>query len=123
MTSHFTADHADALVSLAENGAPVSFAHVEGDGTYLADLDMETYAAPVPVTGQAMRVKGDPKVYAALSLVEADAPTLLFAPDVFGTEPQLGMFVTWGAHVYAVRSVNPIAPDGPTIMARVVIAR
>lgn len=124
MTSHFSAEHGDALTMLAEFGAPVSFAFAPSDeGTYLADIDLETYVKPVPVTGQAVRVKGNPRVYAALSLVETDSPTLLFAADTIGTEPALGMFVTWGAHTYVAKSIEAIAPDGVTILARVVVTR
>lgn len=73
------------------------------------------------ITGVAIRVPGDPKRYAALGLVESDAPTLQFVPTTYGNTPEPGDTVTWANETYTVRDVEPVAPDGVTILARVII--
>ena len=76
------------------------------------------------VTGPAMQVRGDPDVYRDLSLVEAEAPTLFWAPSTYGdAAPGLGWTVTWANTVYTVRSVQVLAPDGVVITARLVIGK
>ena len=77
------------------------------------------------VTGSAMRVKGDPHTYTALGLSLTENPTLFFVPDTYGDVPEPGDEVTWptSGTVYHVADVNPIAPDGVVIAARVVIGR
>lgn len=75
------------------------------------------------IVGAAVRVRGNPIVYQRLGLVESEAPTLLFAPRTYGDTPAPGDSITWGQIQYTVRDVNPLAPDGVTIQAHLVIAR
>jgi hypothetical protein len=126
----YAADHADALASIAEAGSPVTFSFLNGDGTYLADLDVETYAGPVSVSGYAIRVKGDPRRYerrsdglAPMTTTQTEVVTLLFAPATLGEEPSLDMLVAWGGHTFSVTAVNPIAPDGSSLLMYVTVAR
>ena len=119
----YAADHADALATLAEAGAPVTFSFQQGDGTYLADLDFETYAGPVTVSGYAVRVKDEPRVNVPDTEQVRERVTLLFAPSVIGEEPQQQMFVAWGGRTFAVKSCGPVAPDGTSLLMRVKVAR
>ena len=85
--------------------------------------------APVEttITGNAFRTTPRTRLdlmrYESLGLVQSDAPTLLFAPTTYGETPAPGDVVTWNSIDYTVRSVDPVAPDGVTIIARVVISR
>jgi hypothetical protein len=75
------------------------------------------------VTGSAIQVKGDPQRYQAMGLILATMPTLLFTPTSYGQVPKPGDAVTWSGVDYTVRDVDPLAPDGVVILARVVIGR
>lgn len=77
----------------------------------------------VTVAGAAMRVRGRPHVYRELGLVESKAPTLLFVPATYGETPEPGDRVEWQSLDYTVRDVEPVGPDGVTILARVIIEK
>ncbi len=82
--------------------------------------------APVVVTmltGAAIRVRGNPATYRRLELVETEAPTLLFVPTTYGGTPKAGDELTWESKAWTVRDVDPLQPDGVTIMAKLVIVR
>lgn len=130
MTTQYAADHASALADLKDAGSPVTFSFQQGDGTYLADLDFETYAGPVTVSGYALRVKGEPRKYemrsdglAPQSTTQQEVATLLFCPATLGEEPALDMLVPWGGHTFRVTAVDPLEPDGSAILMRVKVAR
>ncbi len=89
--------------------------------TYNAATDTQTTSNST-VTGAAIQVKGNPSQYERLKLTEFSPATLLFAPDTLGDTPPLGATVPWGGSTQTVKSVDPLAPDGSTILARVVIA-
>lgn len=91
-----------------------------------SNYDPETDTATVTeteITGVALRVRGEPKRYAELGLVESQAPTLFFVPTTYGDTPEPGDAVEWLNDTYIVRDVDPLAPDGVTISARVIIAK
>ncbi len=74
------------------------------------------------VTGAAMRVRGNPDTYRALSLIESKSPTLLFVPTTYGGAlPPLSDTLVFGGTTYTVVDVNPTAPDGTPIFARLVV--
>ncbi len=77
------------------------------------------------VAGAAFRVRSDPERFVALGLNITENPTLFFTPTDYGGTPQPGDEVTWPANgtVYHVKDVDPIAPDGVVIAARVVIGK
>ena len=77
------------------------------------------------IEGAAIRVKGDPHIYKELGLSLTENPTLLFTPETYGEVPEPGDEVTWPANgtVYKVKAVDPIAPDGVVVLARVMIGR
>ena len=92
--------------------------------TYNAETGVMTTTEST-VTGAAVRVRGDPHTYTALGLSLSENPTLLFTPTTYGGVPEPGDEVTWPASgtVYHVKDVNPTAPDGVVIVARVVIGK
>jgi hypothetical protein len=92
--------------------------------TYDATTDTQTVAEST-IAGSAIQVRGDPRRYVALGLVLSEMPTLFFAPATYGECPAPGDTVVWpdGGDTWAVRDVDPIAPDGVVIAARVVIGR
>jgi hypothetical protein len=117
----YTTDHADALVAVREAGASVTFTRT--NSTYNPATDTFDAARRVTVIGHAIRVKGDPERHRALSLTISEAPTLLFAPTTYGQTPDVGMSVDFGGVRYVVRDVEPVAPDGTAILARVTVSR
>lgn len=119
--SSYTTEHASALADVGAAGASVTFTSASA-GTYSPTAGTWSSAATSTVTGQAVRVKGDPKVYAGLELVESDAPTLLVVPTTYGQVPALGSKVTWNSTVYTVKHVQVVAPNGSAILSRVVVA-
>ena len=91
-------------------------------GSYDPETDTATPSSTT-IEGLALRVKGDPARYRQLGLVESEAPTLMFVPTTYGDRPEPGDRVTWESEVYSVRAVDPVAPDGVTIAARIIIEK
>jgi hypothetical protein len=118
----YAAEHADALAMVAEAGASVTFT-LTIPGTYDAATDTWTGGSTSTVTGDAIRTRGNPERYKALELIESESPALLFTPDTYGDLPALNSTVSWNSTTYTVRDVDPIAPDGTAIAARVIVVR
>jgi hypothetical protein len=118
----YTADHAGALADIQEAGSAVTFTFAS-PGTYTASTGLFAGDTTTTVTGAAIRVTGNPLRYQALGLTQTEAPTLLFAPTTYGSLPVLGASVVFGGVTYTVRDVEPLALDGTTIIANVVVAR
>lgn len=97
-------------------------------GTY--DPATNTTASPTTstITGSAIQVRGNPQRYAALGLVLSTMPTLFFTPDTYPLAANGSAFVlpgdtvTWASQTYVVQDVEPIAPDGYVIAARIVVS-
>ncbi len=115
----YTTEHASALADIRAAGASVTFTLAVA--TYNEATDTQTTTNST-VTGAAIQVKGDPNQYERLKLTEYSPATLLFAPDTYGSKPALGSTVPWAGSTQTVKSVDPLSPDGSTIIARVVIA-
>lgn len=82
------------------------------------------------VTGEAMQVTpnaSDLLRFKERGLVLTETIMLLFTPTTYGQVPAPGDVVTWPLGVtgvpYRVRDVNPLAPDGVVILARVACSR
>jgi len=118
----YAAEHAGALADVADAGAAVTFT-LSSPGTYDAATDTWTTPVETTVAGQAMQVSGNPEDYRELSLVESEAPTLLFAPTTYGSMPDLGYTVVWASKTYTVKMLSPLQPDGTTILARLVVGK
>jgi len=97
-------------------------------GTY--DPTTDTWTSPVTSTidGSAIQVRGNPQRYAALGLILATMPTLLFTPVAYGlraftTEFVLpGDTVVWNGVTYTAKDIDPVAPDGLVIVARIIVS-
>lgn len=116
----YTSDHAAALQMVEEAGSAVTL--TKTTTTYDAATDTHTPSTQT-VAGKAVQVPGRPRRYEALGLVESKAPTLLFVPDTYGSEPELGATLPWAGEVHTVRDVEPTAPDGTLILARLIVER
>ena len=75
--------------------------------------------------GAAIQTRGDPKRYELLQLRETEAPTLLWVPESYGVtlDPEPGDTVEWNRQTWVVRDVARVAPDGVTILCKVIVAR
>ena len=65
---------------------------------------------------------GGPDIYSRLGLVESQAPMLLFVPTTYGETPEVGATCSWSGATLTVRDVDPLALDGTTLLANVVIS-
>lgn len=92
-------------------------------GTYDPETDLAASRTESTIEGVAIRVRGERHRYQELGLVEAKAPTLLFVPATYGDTPEPGDTVEWESETYTVRDVDPLAPDGVTIQARVIVEK
>jgi hypothetical protein len=120
----YAATHARTYRTVARKGAAVSFEKPSTAATF--DSATDTAASPESVTtipGVAIQDKGKPSTYARLSLVQSQAPTLLFVPAAYGSLPEPGATCTWAGAEYAVADVDPIAPNGVPIAAMIVVSR
>lgn len=118
----YAADHAGVLATLAEDGAAVTFTPA-GTGTYVEASDTWTSASGTPVAGYAVGVRGDLVRYRALGLTVERTATLLFTGSTYGDVPAPGYTTTWGGQGWTVRIVEPFAPDGTAIHARIIMDR
>lgn len=121
-TAEYTSAHADVLAA----GTAVTFTRVGAStGVYDAATDTRLAGTERVTThpAAAMRVRGNPQTYARLNLSTTDAPTLLIVPDTMGDLPAPGDTVVWASVPYTARDVDPIAPSGAALMARVVVSR
>lgn len=116
----FATQHASALAKVQDKGAAVTFTDTT-QGSYDPETDTAT-ASSSTVSGYAIQVpSGSPQRYAQLGLVESRAPMLLFVPTTYGDTPGLGAQCSWGGRTLTVRDVEPLAIDGTTILANVVV--
>lgn len=120
--SGYAADHAGARADVRAAGAPVVWT-LTTPGTLDPATGLLTGGGMTTVSGFALRTRGVPERYAALGLVESEAPSFLFAPDEYGAVVPLGARMTFGGIWYTARDVDLIAPDGTAILCRVVAAR
>jgi hypothetical protein len=89
----------------------------------------ETFSSPTSstITGSAIQVRGKPDRYRDLNLSLATDLTLFFTPTTYplaanGSEFVLpGDTVSWASKTYTVKDVDPIAPDGFVIAARIIV--
>lgn len=120
MSPNYVASHASALRQVKAAGASVTF--TKASRTRDPETGQSTKSTAT-VTGHAVRVSGRPDRYQALGLIESKAPTLMFVPATRGELPEPGSEVTWGGEDHTVRDVEPVAPDGTAIAARIIAER
>lgn len=118
--------HAEVADEVFADALDVEF-RLTTPGTY--DEDTDTYSDPLTkfVLGKAFKITGDQQVYRDLGLTQLEPMTLLFRPEVFGELPGLGYMIDWddqyGGTPLVVKAVDPVAPTGDAIVARVVVSR
>lgn len=122
MTTAYARQQASALATLRRKGTAITFTQ-QVRGTHDAATGTYTSPSTVTVAGYAMRVPGDPATYKARELIQSEAPALLFAPTTAGSLPALGATCGWNGVTYTVRDVDPFAPDGPAILATILVSR
>ena len=105
MTKYGT-DHAGAFADIKDAGAEVSFKK-----------------KTTTINGVALQVRGDPEEYEALKLIEKATLTLLFVAETYGDSPPLGASCEWGELRYQVEASRKLAPDGVSILSRVIVSR
>lgn len=94
------------------------------------DPSTGTWTTPpaTTITGSAIQVRGNPQRYAALELILSTMPTLLFTPTSYGLRAFTAEFVmpgdtvVWNGVTFTVRDIDPVAPDGFVIVARIVVS-
>lgn len=118
----------DALLGrVAIGGAAITFTKPTTSSNTPAtyDSNSDTPAAPpneTTVSGMAVEDSAE-QTYAPSSQVQTATRTLLFVPTTYGELPEPGATCTWAGDGATIVSVDPIAPNGVPIGARVVIGR
>lgn len=120
MSGNYARQWTSALRLMTRKGAPVTFTLIT-PGTENIATGARGATATTAVSGYAARTKGKPLTYQRLALIESESPTLEFVPSVYGQQPALNSTVQFGGKSYTVADVDPVAPDGVTILARVVV--
>jgi len=117
-TGKYAPQHTSALATLERKGSAVTFTFTSGTHTPATG----TFASPTTATvaGQAIRLPGDVRRYAALGLTEREAITLLFAPTTYGANPEVGATFTFGSDTFTVATCDPLAIDGFTLLVTIV---
>lgn len=111
-----------AKVGAKKAGAAVTIT-LASAGVYDPTTRLYSTATSSSMTGTMTRVQSDPKHLESLGLTEAEAVTFDWVPDTYGDTPALLATYTISSTKYTIRDVNPWAPDGNTITARVVGVR
>jgi hypothetical protein len=125
--SEYTAIALRALATIRRKGGPVSFPSGTAPA-YDADTDSWSPDLRTVATGSAVQIDGDPDRLAVLSLVVVNPVTLLIAAEGWTTAagasvaftPIMPTTMTWAGEVYAVKDIDPIAPNGRAIAWTVV---
>ena len=127
VSGKYAAEHTSAVADIAAAGNAVTFTRASA-GTYDGVADSFTTATTSTIAGQAMQVHGDAQRYDSLGLVLATMPTLFFAPTSYPLAANATAFVepgdtvVWSGVTYTARDVDPLAPDGYVITARVIVS-
>jgi hypothetical protein len=98
-------------------------------GTYTASTGTWSGASTSSVTGSAIQVRGKELRYRELGLSLAHNHTLLFTPSAYPLRANTDEFVmpgdtvSWTGNTYVVKDVDPVAPDGYVIVARIIVGQ
>ena len=118
----YAATRARAAQRIRAKGAPIVFTwHVQGE--YDESTGQTTGGGPQSAVGWAVQLENDPERLQALSLKLEDSVSLMVAAEDLAVEPTLGLAFTWAGRGYAVKSVEPLAPDGVPITYDVIGSR
>ena len=122
MSGKFGRQHASALAKISAKGALTSFT-LKGIASIDETTEAVTPGVDTVVTCYAIEIAKNPRVFQALGLVMTDAPMLEAVPLNYGDTIPVGSTVPWAGETYTVASVLRIAPDGVTILAKVIVKR
>lgn len=119
-----------AAADILDAGAAVTFTR-QMPGYYDARTDTTYGATTLVATGAALRVKPrfrDVMEFQAQGLVLTDPVTLIVAGLVVPSDgvvfdPMPGDSFAWNGLTYVVRYTDPTAPDGATVLSRIVGSR
>ena len=95
----------------------------------VSESDGSSTVAETTIDGNAIKVRGKPDTYKALSLLQSAAPTLLFTPTNYNLHAHSSEFVlpgdtvVWAGQNFTTIDVDPTALDGFVICARIVVQR
>ncbi len=99
----------------------------EKPGTF--DPLTETHSTPTSssIACKAVQIDGDPDRYEALGLSLITMPTLLVIPNAVGLAANTDAFVrpgdtVWNNVTMTVKDVDPVAPSGSVVSARIVVS-
>ena len=118
--------HDTALAAAVREGSPITFTKptTSSNDRTTYDSGTDTAASPVATTsvsGYAIEDVGS-RAYESGTLIESATRTLLFVPTTYGDLPEEGAVATWAGERVAAERVEPIAPDGVPIGARVAVS-
>jgi len=116
----FAEEHASALADVGDAGASVTFTLEVTQ--YNESTGRLSRSSPTVVPGVAMRVEGDPDLFAESGLRITDAVQLMFVASTYGDVPPMGATCTWEGRVHTVKNRRPFAPDGVAIYTDVLVA-
>lgn len=97
-------------------------------GTFDGTTGLFSSPSTSTITGSAIQVRGNGARYRELGLVLSTMPTLLFTPSAYPLRANTDEFVlpgdtvSWNNIDYTVKDVDPVAPDGFVIVARIIVA-
>lgn len=123
MATLYTAEILDAGLALAQAGTSVTFTRTVETYDPATDTSVPVVSTS---TGSGIRVRArgtDIMRLQAPGLVVVDPVTLLVAGQGLAFDPLPGDTFAWGQFTYSVRFVDPVAPDGTSILLRVVGSR
>lgn len=117
----YAVEHASAYADLAAAGESWTFARTRV--AYVPATGVQT-PSTTTITAKAIRRRDFPRGYIAPTLTQQETLSLLICGAAYGDTPLPGDTATSGnGTVYTVDFVTPVAPDGTTIVARVVVSR
>lgn len=109
-----------ALETITKKGGPVTFPGAGTPAVYDPATDTWSGGSSSVATGRAVQIESDPDRFAALKLVLTNPVTLMIAAAGLSVTPAPGMQMTWAGTTYAIKDVDPIAPDGTPIIYTVI---
>lgn len=121
MGASYASDHADALATVRESGAPIVFTKVSR--SVVSSTGIASLPTSVSVRCHAVQDSPSIKRYTELGLVPTKSVTLFATPETFGEEPAIGADCTWGGKDYVVKWFDAVAPAGEAIGYTVIISR
>lgn len=124
MTNYAT-EIAETLADLEEDGGPIVFTAKSAGRVYDEDTGLWIEGVDAVTSSSALQLEDDPAMFAALGLTLRSPVTLMVAaaPLTYPPKPTYNgvpVRFAWAGDSYAVRSAEPLAPDGTPIYYTVI---